>query len=283
MLLRLPRKLLGWLSATTLLCWSAGAQAQVQECIASNNEAADLRSQHHLLAARDGYLACASASACPAMVREECGQALTELNSTIPTLIVAVVDDQKRDLSGVTLTLDGKPLKLAGSAIEVDPGSHTLVAVQGALRAELTVMASESELNRRVELVLAALPPATPSPSLLLAPSPMPPARSHTPSYVLGGVAAVAAGSFAVFALSGHAQMNELARCKPYCDESDVHAVQTKYVLADVSLGVSLLALGAATYLWLRPAATPPREHAALGFDVAASSRGAQLAVRWRQ
>jgi hypothetical protein len=282
MLLRLPRRLLGWLYATTLLCWSAGAQAQVQGCIASNNEAADLRSQHHLLAARDGYLACASASACPAMVREECGQALTELNSTIPTLIIAVVDDQKRDLSGVTLTLDGKALELTGSAVAVDPGSHTLVALRGALRAELTVMASESELNRRVELVLAAPPPEAPPPSLLLA-APIPPARSHTPSYVLGGVAAVAAGSFAVFALSGHAQLSQLASCKPYCEESDVHAVQTKYVLADVSLGVSLLALGAATYLWLRPAAAPRREHAALGFDVAASSRGAQFAVRWRQ
>jgi hypothetical protein len=264
----------GLLAAAGL--WSEGARAEAKECVLRNNQGADEQSQHHLLAARDNYLACASAEECPAMVRSECEQALAELKASIPSLIVMVVDDHGDDLSEATLTLDGRPLAHDGTAIELDPGQHVVVAISPGRRAELSVMAAERELNRRVELVLHAPAVAAPAAPPPVAP---PPERSHLPSYVVGGVGVLAAGSFAGFALSGHSGMSDLDRCKPYCQRDDVRAVQTKYLLADVSLGVSLVALGAAAYLWLRPA--PTNERPPIALDVIAGPRMAAVSIGW--
>lgn len=271
--------LAGLLAATQF--WSWAARADGKECVLRNNQGADEQTQHHLLAARDNYLACASAEGCPAMVRSECEQALGELKASIPSLIVAVVDDHGHDVGDAALTLDGRPIAHDGTAIELDPGQHVVVATSQGRRAELNVVATERELNRRVELLLPALAAAAPA-----APPPpvaAPPQRSHLPSYVLGGVGVLAAGSFAGFALSGRAGMSDLDRCKPYCERDQVRSVQTKYLIADVSLGVSLVALGAAAYLWLRPEPKPSAESAPVAFDVVAGPRMAAVSIGWSQ
>ena len=263
------------------LCLSSLGHAQVQQCIASNNVGADERSQHHLLTAREQYLACASATDCPKMVRDECQQALAELKGAIPTLVVSVVDAQKRDVPAAELSLDGQPILLDGRTIEMDPGLHQLVATKGQLRAELDVMATEGEVNRRVELVLAtpdAPSTKTPPPAPAIDAQP----RSRTALYAFGGVAVLGAAGFAVFSLSGRSQMNELEDCKPYCSRADVQSVRTQYLLADISLGVGLVALGAAAYTWFSPAPAKPAQSSRVSFDVAASAEGAALGVRWR-
>lgn len=264
----------GLLAASAL--WAGGARAEAKECVLRNNQGADEQSQHHLLAARDNYLACASAEGCPAMVRSECEQALGELKASIPSLIVAVVDDHGHDVGDAALTLDGRAVSHDGSPIELDPGQHVVVATSQGRRAELNVVATERELNRRVELVLPTPVAAAPAAAPVVAP---PPERSHLPSYVLGGVGVLAAGSFAGFALSGHSGMSDLDRCKPYCERDAVRSVQTKYLIADVSLGVSLVALGAAAYLWLRPA--PTNERPPIAFDVVAGPRMAAVSIGW--
>jgi hypothetical protein len=278
---RLKRRLL----ATTLpllaaLCFSSLGHAQAQQCIASNNVGADERSQHHLLAAREQYLACASATDCPSMVRDECQQALAELKLAIPTLVVSVVDQQKRDLAAARLSLDGRPILLDGRAIEVDPGLHQLVAEQGALRSELDVMATEGEANRRVELTLAA-PDAKPL-AAPLAPDRGAQPRSKTALYAFGGTAVLGAAGFTIFSLSGHSQMNELEKCKPYCATEDVQSVRTKYLLADISLAVGVVALGATIYTLLSSGSAKPAQSSRVSWDVAASKQGAALGVRWR-
>jgi hypothetical protein len=256
------------------------ARAEGKACILQNNEGADQQAQHHLLAARTAYLACSSAESCPDVVRDECQQGLMQLSTAIPSVVIAVVDAQHRDLGQATLTLDGKTIAHDGTALELDPGPHQLAAASGTLRAELEVVASEGERNRHVELVLVAPTSATP------VDQPAAPAaqeRSHVPSYVLGGVGILAAGSFGYFALTGHSQMSDLNRCKPYCERSDVKSVQTKYLIADISLGVSVVALGTATYLWLRKAPSQEAEQAKLSVDVLALPSFAGLNVRWSQ
>jgi hypothetical protein len=257
------------------------AQAEVKQCIADNNHAAEARGQGLLRGAREHYLACVAASDCPDVVREECQQALTELKTQIPSLLVAVVDEQKRDLGDATLTLDGDLVALDGSTLEVDPGSHKLVATRGELQSELQIVASESEQNRRVELVLAAPAQpvqAPPQPSVVSEPPP-----SRLPSYVLGGVALLGAGSFGYFALSGSADKSDLEDCKPYCAESDVQRTRTKYLIADVSLGVSLVTLGVATYLWIDGTPKERPQHARVALDVRGLPGGAALGVRWSE
>ncbi len=259
--------------------WSWAARAEAKECVLRNNQGADEQAQHHLLAARANYLACAAAEPCPAMVRSECEQALSELKASIPSMIVTVVDSNGHDVGDAELTLDGRAVAHDGTAIELDPGQHVVVATSQGRRAELDVVATERELNRRVELVLPV--PAVAAPVAAPPPPAPPPERSHVPSYVLGGVGVLAVGSFAGFAFSGRAGMSKLDECKPYCARDEVKAVQTKYLIADVSLGVSLVALGAAAYLRLRPQPKPSAEATPIAFDVVAGPRMAGVSVGW--
>jgi hypothetical protein len=217
------------------------------------------------------------------VVRAECDAALADVKTAIPTLLVAVVDEHQHDLSGATLTLDGKPVPLDGSTLEVDPGPHALVATSGALTSHLQVMAIESDLNRRVEIVLQA-PHEDTAQRGGAAGAVVPTAhRSKVPPYLLGGVALVGAASFGYFASSGHSDMGPLDRCKPYCDPNDVKRVRTKYLIADISLGVSLVALAGAGY-WLLSA---PKEVASkasshtLSVALTAQPGVAGLSVRW--
>ncbi len=259
------------------------AFADAKQCVAQNNDGVQKRDERHLLAARDAYRSCVAESECPELVRAECDAALADIKTAIPTLLVAVLDEQHHDLSGATLTLDGKAVALDGSTVEVDPGAHELVATNGELTSHLQVMAIESDLNRRVEIVLQAPHAVEPlgngaqgGASVEAAP------RSKVPAYVLGGVAVVGAASFGYFALSGHSDMGQLDRCKPYCVPDDVRRVRTKYLIADISLGVSVFALAGAGY-WLlsAPKAEQAKSDHSLSVAVTAQPGTAGLSVRW--
>jgi len=275
-------RLAGCLLTLCGLCAASPAFADAKQCVAQNNDGVQKRDEHQLLAARDAYRACVAESECPELVRAECDAALTDIKTAIPTLLVAVLDEHQHDLPGATLTLDGKPVALDGSPVEVDPGPHELAAASGELSSHLQVMAIESDLNRRVEIVLqaprAAEPLAGPAPGAAVHAAP----RSKVPAYVLGGVAVVGAASFGYFALSGHSDMGPLNRCKPNCSPDDVQRVRTKYLIADISLGVSLVALAGAGY-WLLsgPKAEQARSDHALSVAVTAQPGAAGLSVRW--
>jgi hypothetical protein len=73
--------------------------------------------------------------------------------------------------------------------------------------------------------------------------------RMRHPALVWGlaGVAAVAAGSFAYFGLTGRSEYLQLKEsCAPNCAEGEAAAAHRKMVIADVSLGLSAAALAAA-------------------------------------
>lgn len=264
------------------LCGAAPAFADAKQCVAQNNDGAQKRDEHHLLAARDAYRACVAETECPEMVRSECDSAVTDLKTAVPTLLVAVVDEQHHDLAGATLTLDGQPVALDGSAVEVDPGPHELSANRGALSTKLQIIAIESDLNRRVEIVLQAPHTDAGRTGTFQNGAAASPRRSKVPAYVLGGVAVLGAASFSYFALSGHADMGPLDRCKPYCTTDAVRTVRTKYLLADISLGVSLISLGGAGY-WLLSAPKEAPKTGGSSFSVALAARpgSAGLTLRW--
>src|SRR4051812_23755206 len=128
MLLTMSTRSAGSLLVIAGLCISSQAFADAKQCVAQNNDGVQKRDEHHLLAARDAYRACVAEAECPELVRAECDAALADMKTAIPTLLVAVVDEQQHDLAGATLTLDGNPVALDGSPVEVDPGAHELVA-----------------------------------------------------------------------------------------------------------------------------------------------------------
>src|SRR5205814_1618210 len=76
----------------------------------------------------------------------------------------------------------------------------------------------------------------------------------HTPvlAYVLGGVGILGLGSFTYFGLTSKGDLSNLKdTCAPYCAQNDLDSVKTRMLVADISLGVGIVALGVATYLFV--------------------------------
>jgi len=96
--------------------------------------------------------------------------------------------------------------------------------------------------------------------------------------WVLGGVGLVGLSSFAYFGATGKSGENRLARtCAPTCNPNDVDASHRKFLIADISLGVSAVAFAGAAYFYF----TRPTKHKqATLFGVAPLARGGAAFVR---
>src|SRR5262249_8969273 len=76
---------------------------------------------------------------------------------------------------------------------------------------------------------------------------------------VVGGVAVVALGVGAFFAVSGISDRSGLqGSCAPHCAQSDIDSVHTKFLVADVALGVGAAAAVAAVVLYFTSRSPPP-------------------------
>ena len=70
--------------------------------------------------------------------------------------------------------------------------------------------------------------------------------------YILGGLGIVALGSFGYFGVTAIRQRDDLeSDCAPGCSQDDKDSVDRKLLIADISLGVAVLSLGAATWIAL--------------------------------
>jgi len=95
--------------------------------------------------------------------------------------------------------------------------------------------------------------------------------------WLLLAVGAASVGTGAGFAVWGHNSEAELRdSCAPHCTDSQVQRVHTQYLLSDISFGVGLISLSAATYLFLRHPGTQHQAHGALPVTVVASPSGLQ-------
>jgi len=132
------------------------AEPSKQECVAANEAAQDLQRTGKLREARATLAVCTAAS-CPGAVREDCGQRLREVESSIPKLVFAAKDAAGHDLGAVHVTMDGESLleKLDGSATMVDPGEHHFTfEADGFRKNETTLLVREGEVDRPVRVVL---------------------------------------------------------------------------------------------------------------------------------
>jgi len=224
-------------------------------CVDAHGQAQVLRRTGRLRAARARLVTCSAAS-CPALVSSDCTTWLGEVEAEQPTVIVASHDEAGRDVGSVRVTIDGEVLttKLDGRPLDVDPGEHVFRGqFPGGRVAEARVILRAAEKDRVVALdlprPLVGPPTATPS-----EPVPVPTSRSSVPTmtFVLGGLGVVALGSFAFFGLRGRSDESNLSStCRPNCAESDLDALRREYLAADISLGLAVVALGAATWIAL--------------------------------
>lgn len=262
--------LVGSTAGTTDAAPSAGG---TKACIAAHEEAQSLRGQKKLHAAREKFVACARQE-CPSAVRKECAEQLSQLDKDAPTVALEARDDDGNDTTAVTVSLDGTPIaeRLTGIAIDVDPGEHVFRFERADGKAiEQRVLVVEGEKNRKVVAEYASLLPKPP-PKDESGPRPAPPPpEKHVPAvaYVLGGVGIAALGSFALFAIQGKSQEDDLAgKCAPNCTSDDLKTMRRDYLIADVSAGVGIVAVAVAVILAL-PALT-------------SSSVSANATTKWR-
>lgn len=248
--------------------WAQPSDSKLR-CIQDHIDGQRARNAGRLLGAREPLERC-SKELCPPAVREECGVLLTSLDAATPSLLVELRDGAGASLEEGRLWLDERRVErwAKDRPIPLDPGAHRLVAEGSWGRVELPVSLAEGEKSRRVTLVLPAVqvsqegasggvavassspPPTTPtrqaSPRVALAPGAAPLVVG------LGATSAVAVGVFSVFALKGRATQRDMEeRCAPFCPPDQLRAMKTDYLVADIALGVAVLAGGAALGVYL--------------------------------
>ena len=253
-------------ASTTALAGEGVARADDREqCATAADQAQLLRDEGKYRRAREQLIVCAR-DVCPAPIKRDCLEWLSQVESTAPTVVFGAKDGSK-DLSDVKVYVDGAAVteRLDGKPVQMDLGKHTVkFEYQGQTREEEVIIGA-GQKNRNVTVTFGGAAasgggggsggPAGPTGSA--------PAEggggSLVPAIIVGGVGVLALGSFAIFGLGGKSDVSDLEKnCKPRCAQSDVDSAKTKLLIADISLGVGIVALGVATYLVItRPKIEP--------------------------
>ena len=276
-----------------------GAQAasdSKKACLVQHEAAQNFRRTGKLLEARDAVLVC-SREECPAVVRADCGDWLELVSKTIPSLVIrAKLNDQ--DVFDVRVSVDGKVVTshLDGTPIELNPGAHTFrfeYSNFDPISQEILVL--EGEKNRVVAANFVKAAPVSMQPPKAPEREAPAPIETYRPTpvltYVLGGVALAGVAGFAAFGISGQSEKKELeTSCRPTCSNGDLQPVQTRFLLADVSLGIAIVSTVTAGIVYLARPTKPLPGAASQGkaggsasrfaFGMSPTASGAQFSMR---
>lgn len=233
----------------------AEAAPSTRACAAAYEETQVAMRRSRLLGARQALQTCLD-EACPKALRLDCGEWLKEVEARTPSVVIECVADgasvpDARLFVDEALHAGG----VDGKAMALDPGPHVFrIESPHSPPVSITTIIREGEKLRvvRIELPTSNEPGArngaerTPAEEAMVPRRPVP-----WPVYTVAGVGAAATAAFVYFAASGAAGKSDLHSCKPECPEVQISDVRTKFLVADVFLGVSLIALGTAAYLFL--------------------------------
>jgi len=236
---------------------AATAAADPLTCAQAYEKAQEERTAGRLNAAIQRLKSCIDSS-CTKFIREDCVRWMDQTESALPTVVFSVREDG-RDLTNVEILYDGNLLTetLDGKALPVDPGFHYFTFnVPGLAPVGRQLLIQEGEHNRIINVKFSrphvGRAPPSPSSSVNAALS-APRAGTGALPYGLVGVGVLGVAGFTVFGLLGNSRQGELERtCAPNCQSGQVDSVKTRYILADTCLGVGLVSLGLATYLFVK-------------------------------
>jgi hypothetical protein len=241
----------------------SAAADDTDDCSRNYELAQRSRQQSKLVAARSQLLVCAQ-DRCPAVLRKDCVAWLAEVNAALPAIAVQARGSDGCDRPLATVWLDGTLVTRGaeGRPIDLDPGAHGVrVDIDGSM-VEQTVVVSAGDRGRVVTLSPAGQKATCGAPAVsLVGLGPPPPgaaAHEHEGArpvpalvYVLGGVGLVGLGVGAGFGIGGLSQKATLDQCKGSCSNRDVDTMQRTFLVGDIATGVGIVALAAATIVYL--------------------------------
>jgi hypothetical protein len=256
-----------------------GAQTS---CIVAYEGLQEARARGELLRSRDEAFGCAS-SVCPAFMQQDCAGWLEEIESEVPT-VAFEVRSGGRELTSVRV-LEGDRLivdRIDGPLVELDPGVHWLrFEAEGLAAVTKSIVVTRGEKNQRFSVELPAA-----SPRRRLRPAGATPVASSSPSssssaWIAGGVGLAGLTAFAILSGAGLSQEASLKRsCAPSCSDADLRSVQTKYLLADISLGVGITWFLVSGYLLLTGGPDSPKDVHVSSIRVHATPQSGMASVR---
>jgi hypothetical protein len=261
----------------------ARAADEKAACVRAVERAQVARLDGRLKEARGGFVICAR-SVCPDAIREDCTRWVGEVDASLPSVVFDAVWADGRDVTGMSVVIDGQPLAGAqlGRAVALDPGAHTFrFEVAGAVPVETRNVIREGEKNRSLHVTFtpsdSPAPAAAPGAASEPAPTATAPVSVSVPTlmwheiaaekaqplstsrgpipvsaYVFGGVALLGLGGFAYLGLAGTGQLDSLrSTCVHSCNPSDVTSARNEILAGDIIGFVALAAAGVATVLVL--------------------------------
>jgi hypothetical protein len=252
--------LFGFAAVQGACCKRAHAKPKDDTCAAAYETAQEFRKAAKLLRAKEMLEVCARES-CGKFIHRECTGWLEQLRHDLPSVILSVKDATGAPLEDVEVTIDGVLVTSAlnGVAITIDPGlrefrfnakGHAEMLQQvnilpGQQSRPIEVRVGEPADESRVtepdlrHTDRAAKNDGAAGSSNSIAP------------YVIGGIGVLGLVGFGVLGTLGRNAHQELRQCFPECARANVDRVSTLYAAANVSLGVGVVGVGAATVLLL--------------------------------
>lgn len=223
-----------------------------ETCVLAHERGLDLSDHGDWLGASAAFRRCVE-TACPRVVQKECGAELSRLRQRIPSVVFAARDTLGQDLIGVRVYSNRRLLldQLGTASVPMNPGRYRfdLVGPNGATVSR-DVLLREGEIDRRVEAVFPVGGRLDPGGAYRTAS-----AVWTVPVTLCAATAATGLAVFGLFALRGKSTED----CKPACSEEQVHDLRRDYLIADIALGVSVVAAGTAALLvWRQTRDTPP-------------------------
>ena len=250
------------------------------ECIAASEEGQLLSSKGKLEAAREKLAVCSDKN-CPGAVRKDCEAGLEALDRATPTVVFAAKDATGRDLTEVSVSVDGKPLleSLDGKAIALDPGKHSVrFETSGKPPLEKTLVIREGEKTRIVMVTLADEKKAPKQEPELESGS----RELSTGTLVVGGIGAAAlatAGVVGFVALQKRSSLKDDCGGAGTCTQDEVDSVYRLYNVSYVAAGIggALLLTSGVLYFSSSPKRSPEKQ----GFSLHPTLGGAVLKGRF--
>lgn len=236
----------------------AMADDSLDECSAAAVRGQKLRRDGHFNQAALEFARCAD-NTCRADIVKDCAGWLEETRSAAPSIVVAVHDDRGLDVLDAVVRVDNQRIapEAAARAISLDPGPHSLVVSRpGAVGVTESIVLREGEKMRAISVQLpssrAAIPPE--------AKDDLRPPTTDRPIpasvYVFGALGVASLGTFGVAAAIGDSDWSR-SNCGNGCLADDAGRVRRELLVADVALGIGLVASGIATWLYLQRPSRP--------------------------